>query len=448
MNLTSALCDARVDAGIESGIESGIDSRVDERNVARASLPAQPGEAEGPAGTGAERAGDGPAAAMRPSLAAFEIGMHWFPERAGGLDRVYHTLAGALPAAGVSVRGMVAGSTAAASDTRGAIAAFAPPATSMPLRLMRARRTLRRMLSREQPDVIASHFALYTLPGLDLIRDYPTVMHFHGPWAAENTAEGVSDVASRMQQRIEEIVYRRCQLHIVLSQAFAHILQTRYRVDPARIRIVPGCVDAARFGAEMERRTARQALGLPTDRPIVLTIRRLVRRMGLEDLIDAVVKVRERVPDVLVLVVGRGTLEHELRERIDERGLQGYVRLLGALPDVQLPLAYRAADLSVVPTVQLEGFGLTTVESLAAGTPVLVTPVGGLPEAVRGLSPDLVLPATGADMLAQGMAEALRGTQRLPDAQACRAYARAHFDIPVIARKVAEVYREAVNRVD
>jgi glycogen synthase len=271
-------------------------------------------------------------------------------------------------------------------------------------------------------------------------------MHFHGPWAAETQAEGAADLASRIQHRIEAAVYARCQIHIVLSMAFGRVLETRYGVDPARIRIVPGCVDAARFGVPMERRSARQALDLPTDRPIVLTLRRLVRRMGLEDLVDAMATVRKHVPDALLLIVGRGTIEAELRERIAAIGLQHHVRMMGALPDAQLPLVYRAADLSVVPTLMLEGFGLTTVESLAAGTPVLVTPVGGLPEAVSDLSESLVLPASGVAALAAGLTDALRGTLRLPDAEACRTYARSRFDIPVIAAKTAQVYREAVNR--
>ena len=63
----------------------------------------------------------------------------------------------------------------------------------------------------------------------------------------------------------------------------------------------------------------------------------------------------------------------------------------------------------MVPTVALEGFGLITVESLSAGTPVLVTPVGGLPEAVAGLSQDLVLPSTGANAIADGIDGALSG---------------------------------------
>jgi glycosyltransferase involved in cell wall biosynthesis len=125
-------------------------------------------------------------------------------------------------------------------------------------------------------------------------------------------------------------------------------------------------------------------------------------------------------------------------------GLEYNVRLQGFVPDEQLPLAYRAADFSIVPTVALEGFGLAAVESLAAGTPVLVTPVGGLPEAVAGLSGDLVLEDSGAAALARGIVAALRGDRRLPDEEACRRYARENFDLPVISGQVARVYREAL----
>ena len=147
---------------------------------------------------------------------------------------------------------------------------------------------------------------------------------------------------------------------------------------------------------------------------------------------------------MLLLIAGKGRLEGELQARITEAGLEDNVKLLGFVPDQHLAALYRAANISVVPTVALEGFGLITVESLASGTPVLVTPVGGLPEAVAGLSPNLVLPETGAKAIAEGLAGALNGSLKLPDADACRRYARENFDNSVIAKRVASVYSEAI----
>ncbi|WP_321933568.1 MULTISPECIES: glycosyltransferase family 4 protein [unclassified Paraburkholderia] len=378
------------------------------------------------------------------SIQSLQIGMHWFPERAGGLDRMYYSLVGALPGAGVRVRGVVAGSPKVAEDSGGAIQGFGSASRSLPFRLMDARRALRSEIRRHRPDVISSHFALYTFPGLDVTRGIPQVSHFQGPWADESFVEGAATLSQRIKHSLEQSVYERSSRLIVLSKAFGDILTRRYGISPERVRIVPGCVDTAHFDPACSSAEARLRLQLPQGRPIILAVRRLVRRMGLEDLIDAIKMVKQRHPDVLLLIAGRGRLESELQQRIDEAGLVDNVKLLGFVPDAHLPSLYRAATLSVVPTVALEGFGLITVESLSAGTPVLVTPVGGLPEAVAGLSQDLVLPATGANAIADGIDGALSGRIKLPDEAACKAYAREHFDNAVIAKRVAGVYAEAI----
>jgi glycosyltransferase involved in cell wall biosynthesis len=138
-------------------------------------------------------------------------------------------------------------------------------------------------------------------------------------------------------------------------------------------------------------------------------------------------------------------LQPQLVAQIEAAGLGGHVKLLGFVTDDDLPFLYRAADLSVVPSVALEGFGLIAAESLAAGTPCLVTPVGGLPEIVTGLCTDLVLPDTETSTLAAGIKAALRGELKLPGDTSCRAYASAHFAWPLIAARVAACYRDTLT---
>jgi len=293
--------------------------------------------------------------------------------------------------------------------------------------------------------VVSSHFALYTFPGLDVTRGIPQVSHFQGPWADESHVEGADSIGQRTKRMLEQRVYARSSRLIVLSEAFGEILRTRYAIPAERIRVVPGCVDVSQFNVPMSRSDARRRLQLPQDRPVVLAVRRLVRRMGLEDLIEAMKRVKAKQPDVLLLIAGKGRLAEELQARITDAGLDDNVRLLGFVPDRHLATLYRAADVSIVPTVALEGFGLITVESLASGTPVLVTPVGGLPEAVAPLSANLVLPSTGVDAIADGLIGALDGSLELPTEQECRIYARENFDTPVIAKRVAAVYSEAID---
>ncbi len=381
----------------------------------------------------------------RSMVRTLQLGMEWFPEKPGGLNRVYFELVKHLPQANVEVHGLVAGTAQVTQSSGGMIEGFAPRSESLVPRLLAVRRLASPLLRSDPKLLVVSHFSLYTAPVLDALAGHPMVVHFHGPWGLEGGAERQSGLSVRAKTAVERAVYRRASAFIVLSQPFGRILERRFGVDPEKIHVIPGGVDVSRFAIRESRFECRATLAWPQDRPIVLAVRRLMRRMGLDDLVRAAVRIRERVPDVLILIAGDGPVAGELERQIAAFGLSDTVRLLGFVPDESLPSAYRAADLTVVPSVSLEGFGLIVAESLAAGTPCFVTPVGGLPEAVSGLSRALVLRATGADAIADGLADALTGVTALPSPRECVDFARRHYDWPVIAERVRLVYEEALR---
>jgi glycosyltransferase involved in cell wall biosynthesis len=364
--------------------------------------------------------------------------MGWFGEEPGGLNRMYAGLLGGLEQLGVSVSGLVAGVETAAAPPN--VSFFERRDTPTIRRLYCVRRSFHAALHTQSAEIVAAHFALYALPLLDLLRSRRFVFHFHGPWGQESRAEQQGPLGVTAKRVVESLVYRRADRFIALSCAFADLLGREYGIRHDRIFVVPGGVDARRYAVRESRREARDRFDLPQDRPLVLSVRRLIRRVGLEGLIDAVAEVRRRVPEALLLIAGRGPLERQLRLRIASLGLEDHVRLLGFVADEALPLLYRACDVSIVPSVALEGFGLTAIESLAAGTPVLVTPIGGLPEVVGALDSSLVLPDTGTLTLADALARALSSPGGLPAAERCARYARERFDWPVIARRVLTVY--------
>jgi glycogen synthase len=374
-----------------------------------------------------------------------QIGMGWFPDEVGGLDRFYYDLVRHLPRTGVQVRGVVAGMPSVAHKSDGRVRSFAPTSAPLLSRWRRARRMIGSELATNQFTLVASHFALYTLPVLDLIQPYPLVIHFHGPWASEGYVEGGGGLNTKVKTALERAVYRRGTRFITLSDAFRDVLHNLYKVPRERIHVVPGGVETRRFATTLTRREARERLGWPQDRPTLVAVRRLAKRMGLENLIGAIKEVRRRVPEILLLIGGKGRLAKALSARVLSLDLEEHVRFLGFVSDEQLPLAYRAADLTVVPTMALEGFGLIAVESLAAGTPVLVTPVGGLPELASDLSPELVLPGTDARSLAEGIGAALTGELSLPSADTCQNYVRSRYDWPVVAARIRTVYEETLS---
>jgi glycogen synthase len=393
----------------------------------------------------------------RTSAPTFHVGMGWFPEQPGGLNRYYYEAMQHLPRAGVRATGIVAGSPGVAFSSKGQVTAFASPTAMLPLRLRRARQAGEQAIAHDPDAIVVSHFAAYTFPFLDRVvggqagsargREKALIVHFHGPWAAEGKVEGASMPVVWAKKTMERAVYSRARLVLTLSKAFAEVVTDLYAVRPDRIRVIPGAVEASRFASggsgAKDVSDARVQLGWGEGRPVVLTVRRLVRRMGLEDLLSATAAIRRRIPDVLIAIVGKGPLAGELAAKVKEWGLKDHVKLQGFLPDELLPWAYRAATLSVVPSSAWEGFGLVAAESLAAGTPVLVSPVGGLPEVVQDLSTRLVLPsAADARVLAEAITAALDGSLQLPDSESCRRFAASKYDWPVVAARLREAYAD------
>jgi glycogen synthase len=378
-------------------------------------------------------------------MRVFEIGMHWFPEGGGGADRYFYGLVSELAHHDCALKAFVFGE--GKSDPGSHVRFLGKRNQSLRERLLKLRKGVKEELAREsRPALIASHFSLYVFPLLDFFWRHPHVVHFHGPWADESAAEGESSRAVYFKQTIERVTYATARRFIVLSKAFRDVLVTRYRIREDRIDIVPGGVQADAFKTGLSRAEARERLGWPKDRIILLTVRRLARRMGLENFIEAIGQLREKEPTILAVLAGTGPLAGELAALVERKNLQEHVRLVGFVPDADLPVAYRAADASVVPSIALEGFGLIVLESLAAGTPAIVTPVGGLPEAVSALSKDLILDGSSPAQLADGLAARLNALERLPSESACQAYAKDNFDWPVIANKVIRVYERCLQK--
>ena len=112
------------------------------------------------------------------------------------------------------------------------------------------------------------------------------------------------------------------------------------------------------------------------------------------------------------------------------------------MDEASLANCYRAADVSVVPTIELEGFGLAVIESLACGTPVITTDVGGLPEATSGLAGRLTVPAGSPEALAGALTKALGADGSLPSRDECRVYAE-RFGPSALVERHRAVYRRA-----
>jgi glycosyltransferase involved in cell wall biosynthesis len=369
------------------------------------------------------------------------VGTGWYPRSPGGLEKYVYGMTRSLVRAGEHVDLFVTGETEP-NDTGGRLFSIGNTDDA----LWKRARDARKMFSsamRGPYDVINIHFAMNALPLIPFIdRGTPRVVHFHGPWAAESRAEGGGGISVAIKRALERFVYHRADRFIVLSTAFKEIL-VGYGVDAARVAVIPMGIDTDFFRPSADRRRVRADLGWPMDTTVFFTARRLINRVGLHELIRAAQLVRAQTPNFVLKIAGRGPLHDELQSSIASLGLSECVELLGFVSEEDLVKAYQAADVTLLPSQALEGFGTIISESLACGTPVIVTPIGGMPEAVAPLGTQLIARSASSADIAERMEAALRRSLTFPDRDACRAFALEHYDWDLVAARIKTVFANA-----
>jgi phosphatidylinositol alpha-1,6-mannosyltransferase len=152
-------------------------------------------------------------------------------------------------------------------------------------------------------------------------------------------------------------------------------------------RLTPG-VDENFFQPGLDISDIGKQIGLAA-RPLIVTVGRLVPRKGHDRLIEALPEIRKRVKDAALVVVGEGPYRATLEAKVHELGLSEHVRMVGRIPQAQLPQYLCAANVFAMPSrsrfggLEVEGLGIAYLEASACGVPVIGGNSGGAPDAIR-----------------------------------------------------------------
>jgi glycosyltransferase involved in cell wall biosynthesis len=171
-----------------------------------------------------------------------------------------------------------------------------------------------------------------------------------------------------------------------------------------KIHVIPNGVDDACF-QQISKKDARAKLGLQETGPLLVSVGSLVSLKGQDLLICAMEVVKRQHAGLRLYILGEGTFRVELENLIVRLGLRDCVKLLGRRPYEELPAWFSAADVSCLAS-EREGWPNVVTESLACGTPVVGTRVGGIPEILH--SPELgILVERTVESIAAGIEQAL-----------------------------------------
>ena len=253
-------------------------------------------------------------------------------------------------------------------------------------------------------DVVHSHYWLSGQVGMELADrwDVPHVTTFHTLAEAKRRALA-GERESELRGATEARIAGAANAVVVSDRHERDLLERLYGIPAERLHVIPGGVDLDRFNP-VGRADARRELGLNGEH-VLLFVGRLDPLKGVDLLLQGAALLEER-RNVRIIVVG-GDLEGDpevprLAAMASQLGLADRVRFEGAVPQERLPWYYSAADLLVAPSYY-ESFGLTVLEAMACGTPVVAARTGGLRGLVRDGETGYLVPWHCPEPFAQRM---------------------------------------------
>ncbi|MEK7486290.1 MAG: glycosyltransferase family 4 protein, partial [Planctomycetota bacterium] len=221
-----------------------------------------------------------------------------------------------------------------------------------------------------------------------------------GPWLSKITGVPYVLTVNQFLSAGQQIpVGSMCMGIVAVSQALREFLINHLNLPNKLIKVIPNGVDIFRFCLPKYK---------PPNLPkIILNIGRFEPIYGMETLIEACVKLREKKQKFTLLLMGDGSGEHELRELCRQKNLTHDT--LFSPPRMDYERFFQLADIYVSPS-QSEGMGQTILEAMSCGLPIVATRVGGIFTAVQDHQTGILVPKNDPQLMAEGILEIIQNS--------------------------------------
>ncbi|MBD2091734.1 glycosyltransferase [Microcoleus sp. FACHB-1515] len=283
----------------------------------------------------------------------------------------------------------------------------------------------------------------------------PFGITFHALGRVRRLHQGTADQFPDERMAIEDRIVREADFIIAECTQDREDLLNLYAADPSRIKIVPCGFDSSEFWP-IPQSLARSTLGLPTSDRLILQLGRMVPRKGVETVIRSLRTLRDRHDRTAHLLIVGGESESpdpiltpeigRLQTVAKAIGVSEQVTFVGQRQREALKYYYSAADVFVT-TPWYEPFGITPLEAMACGTPVIGSAVGGVKFTVKDGETGFLIPPRQPDLLAEKLA-LLFDQPHLQQVmgQQARRRVQTHFTWEQVTSAIAQVYEATLSR--
>lgn len=314
-----------------------------------------------------------------------------------------------------------------------------------------AKNAIRKLNELGDFDVVHAYFPLMSIKEkwFEKIKS-PLVSDMLGSWKGERgyiknerfSSMDINDFAirylSQLFEKYEKLALMKSDVVITLTNFCLKELN-EYGVKRDMV-VVPGGVDTSMFRLIDCAEEIKSRYDLSKDDNLILYAGRLVARKGVEDLLVALGRVCKEKKNTKLILVGRGGLKNHLQKIALRLGISNNIIFTGQIPINELIRHYAGADVFVLPSYY-EGQGLVLLESMACGTPVVATRVGGIPEVVTDGENGLLVEPRKPEQLADAILKIINDTElRIKLGKNGRETTVKNYDWKVIAEKMEKIY--------
>lgn len=222
----------------------------------------------------------------------------------------------------------------------------------------------------EDFDIIHCHDWMTFKAGINVknLKGKPLIVHVHSTEFDRTGGHGVNQIVYNTEREGME----KADAVIAVSNFTKQKIIDHYGISPDKVFVVHNAIDFK----------DQHTYEIKKEDKVVLFLGRITLQKGPDHFLYAARKVLDHDPDVKFIIVGSGDMEHHIIEKAAELGTSKNVLFAGFLQGVDVEKAYRMADLYVMPSVS-EPFGITALESIQSGTPVLISKQSGVSEVIK-----------------------------------------------------------------